>query len=212
MTNNLRIIIFETSSITARHLQEIISELPDVEISGIATTEKEIKSLIQTKKPHLIVCGFKINGTDCIELARTIKKEASEIKILITTTYGENWIIEKALKHKIEGLILKNKTNAKELHNALQNIRNGKKYYSPEIKTMLFDSGQQNQSIPYLTTREKEIVQLICEDLNNKEVGAKLNIEANTVETHKRNVFKKLNVNSKVGLVREAIRYGFYEL
>ena len=84
------------------------------------------------------------------------------------------------------------------------------KYYSSEIKESLFQTKTNNNSIPHITSREKEILILICKEYTTQRIAKKLNIAESTVESHRKNVSIKLKVKSQSGLVREAIRNGIY--
>ena len=114
--------------------------------------------------------------------------------------------IVSAMRHGADGYILKD-VPGEELINAIKTVAAGKRYFSAEV-TDILAKDQENEQGGIITSREQLVLRLISHGLNNKQMAKKLDVSVRTIETHKRNIKQKLNINSTTGLVRYAIDYG----
>lgn len=205
-----KIIIVDDHSITLTGIKSIIETICFVEVVGTGNSGKEALEILATKKTDIIITDVEMDDIDGIELSNIVKNKFPHIKIIAVTQHSEKWIIEKLIKNNVDAIILKSKTDKEEIIKALKKIGSGEKYYSNEIKDIFIEIRDIENSIPHLTIREKEILTLICQEHTIREIGDTLHIAASTVETHRKNLFIKMKVKSQSGLVREAIRFGFY--
>lgn len=205
-----KLIIVDDHSVTLTGIKNIVEGIDFVEVIGTAYSGREAIGIISTTDIDIIITDVEMDDIDGIELSGFVKNKYPKIKIIAVTQHSEKWIIEKLLKNSVDAIILKSKTDKEELLKALQKIKSGSKYYSDEIKDIYIEVNTNENNTPYLTQREKEILTLICKEYTIRKIGIILNIAGSTVETHRKNMFAKLNVKSQSGLVREAIRHGFY--
>lgn len=210
MQDKAKLIIVDDHSVILNGIRNIVSEIDFIEIAGTANSGREALEILNTKNVDIIITDVEMEDVDGIELTKIVKKEYPHISVMAVTQHSEPWIISKLMEQDIDAIVLKSKTDAEEIQQALQNIKAGSKYYSPEIKELFFQSEIPKNNKPYLTGREKEILTLICKEHTINEIAAKLSISASTVESHRKNLFIKLKVKSQSGMVREAIRHGFY--
>lgn len=144
------------------------------------------------------------DGLGIIELAQ---KADPETKVIVFSMHTENWLINKLLNLKINGFVSKS-SDINEIAIAIEEVVAGKRYFCPYIQEVIF-SGTTNLSHPIvLTNREKDIIKLIMEEKNTSQIARKLRISKNTVETHRKNIMLKLEVNNVAGLVKMVIERG----
>jgi len=150
---------------------------------------------------------------DGIEATKQIKTHFPEVKIVILTMHDEQSLVKKLLEIGADGYILKNSSKT-ELEMAIRQIQSGKKHFSSEVTMILLEEespAEVNAQLKQLTEREIEILKLISEGLSNKEIGDQLFISHRTVDTHRTNLMKKLDVHNVAGLIRFAIKNGLVE-
>lgn len=147
-----------------------------------------------------------------IDACKELMSKFPLLKIIALTSYEESTFIKQMMKNGAMGYLLKN-TDKNELSAAIQTVYSGQRYLPEHIKDFLLNEsfGQQTsrQFIPKLTSREKEIVQLISKEFTTEEIAEKLFISVKTVESHKNNLFQKLGVKNSAGVVRAAFENGF---
>jgi two-component system response regulator NreC len=153
-----------------------------------------------------------LNG---IETLKEIKKHYPKIKTIILTMHEEKSLVKKMTDLGANGFLFKN-SDIEELIIAMESVMKGKSYFSVSLRNELINNdliGESESNFDskksLLTEREIEIIKLIVEGLSNKEIADKLFISPRTVDTHRTNLMKKLEVNNVAGLVRYAIRNGF---
>ena len=153
-----------------------------------------------------------LNG---IEATKLIKEKFPHVKVIILSMHNESGLIKTLLKTGADGYVLKN-ADRSELLEAIKMVSGGKSYFSADV-TRSLAVGDENpgsgfhkeNKVADLTTREIEILKLIAEGYSNKEIGDKLFISHRTVDTHRTNLMKKLDVNNVAGIIRFAISNGF---
>jgi DNA-binding NarL/FixJ family response regulator len=211
MPDKLKIIVVDDHSVTVEGMVAIVEKIDFVDVVGTANSGKEALDIINSQKIDVLITDVQMDDINGVELSKIVKKNFPGIKIIAITQHRERWIISKLINLKIDAIVLKSKIDHNELILAIRNIVGGKKYYSPEIAELFFNKESVENEVPYLTMREKEILTLICHESTTKEISSKLSITNSTVETHRKNLFVKLKVKSQSGLVREAIKLGFYD-
>ena len=210
MQKRPKLVIVEDHSITLAGIKNIVDEMDIVEVVGSVISGKDALGILNSTNVDLLITDVSMDDIDGVELTKIVKNEYPDIKILALTQHRERWIIAKLINFDIDAIVLKSKIGDKELLLALQSVLSNKKYYSSEINELFSQSEIADNGTPYLTMREKEILTLICHESTTREISSKLSIASSTVETHRKNLFVKLKVKSQSGLVREAIKYGFY--
>ena len=210
MTDKKKLLIVDDHGITLSGLKNISDEIDFIEVAAAANSGEEALTVIGTTKIDILITDVEMDNISGIELSKIVKSKYPKIKIIILTQHRERWILLKLVNLNVDAIVLKSNIDYNELNAALQDVCNDKKYYSSEITELFFQTETNTIGTPYLTTREKEILVLICQNHISKEISSKLNISISTVETHRKNLFVKLDVKSRSGLVREAIKYGFY--
>jgi len=145
-----------------------------------------------------------LNGIDTL---KEIVKQSFRVKVIILSMHNEAGMIKSLISIGANGYLLKSCAQ-EELIGAIRKVASGQSYFSTEVTLSLLNPSQGNQPTELLTERETEIIKLIAEGFSNKEIGSKLFISHRTVDTHRTNLMKKLDVSNIAGLISYAIRNG----
>jgi DNA-binding NarL/FixJ family response regulator len=184
-------------------LKKIILDEPELKVVGHAGTVQQTLEDLTRLHVDLLITDYNLPDEDGLSLVRKVKRKYPNIKILVLSMHDEGHLVKEILKEGIEGYLLK-KDSHDELLNAIYAIRAGKLFMSSEINSMLVRglNGQEEQKL--LTDREREILKLIAEEKTNKQMAEELFISERTVETHRKNIFRKTGTNNLVGLIKYA--------
>lgn len=214
MKSPAQILIADDHTILRAGIRSLLEMVPNFEVVGEVDNGKDAMQYAGQLKPDIILSDLsmpKTNGTDAIQ---RIKSRYPEIKILVLTVHKTEEHIHAALKAGADGYVLKDDTS-EELINAINNILDGKTHLSPSICSnvvlgYLSDSDKESISprTDQLTTREREVMKLIAEGYRNKDVAEYLSISLKTVEKHRSNMMKKLDLHSTSGITSFAIKNG----
>jgi DNA-binding NarL/FixJ family response regulator len=209
------VILADDHAMFRRGIKRIIEEIPDVAVVGEASDGFELLNLLKKATPHLVILDISMPNLRGIEATKEIKMIHPGVKVLILTMHKDREYLYHALSAGAEGYLLKEDADT-ELMSAISTIRKGKTYLSPLISVQLQDllvqeyQGTGSQSlIEPLTTREKEIIKLIAEGKSSREIADMLFISNRTVQHHRANVMRKLNLRKTADLVKYAILKGY---
>lgn len=174
-----------------------------------ANTGDQALSILEGKEIDLVILDIKMPRMSGTQLAEIIKERYPDIKILVVTSYHDSEIISKIIDCEAEGYILKN-SGKKQLVLALEKISEGGLFYSQTVTSTILNKlsseTKHEKSKQELSPRETEILKLIGDELTTPEISDKLSISPLTVETHRKNIFKKTHCKSVVGLIKYAIQ------
>lgn len=185
-------------------IKALLSGQEQFVVIGESNNGKFAVQEIQKLQPDIILTDINMPEMDGIELTKEVKKNNASIKVIALSMFGERGIISDMLKAGVDGYILKN-TGKEELIRALSKISNGGIYFSDEVNVEMMKSHvEEIKEIP-LTAREIEIVELIAKEYTNAQIGGELFISERTVETHRKNIFRKTDTKSVIGLLKWAI-------
>jgi DNA-binding NarL/FixJ family response regulator len=209
----LRILVVDDHDIIRRGLKQLLSARPGWEICGEAKTGREAVALAEQLKPDMVVMDVSMPDLNGLEAARRIHKELPKTGILILTMHFSDQLVREVVDSGARGYILKSDAD-KELVTAVEAISNRRTFFTPRASEMLLDGFSRHSSgaepkLPQrnrLTSREREIVQLLAEGKSSKEVAVALGISVKTAETHRANIMRKLELHSVSELVRYAIK------
>jgi DNA-binding NarL/FixJ family response regulator len=190
----IKVYIVEDHSVVAEGISSLLQHEKGFEVIGYATTAEMCLNLMDISLPDM-------NG---IDLCRTMKKNYPGIMVLALSTFNQGIYISKMMESGASGYLLKN-SGKDEIIQALHDVAKGKTYLSFEAGQALKSSTLKNPDHPLLTKREKEVLSLIVEGLTNTLIAEKLFISVDTVDSHRKNLYSKLNVKNTVMLMRYVI-------
>lgn len=194
-------------------IKRIISEVSDLEVVGEARDGLQLLALLKQLTPDLVILDISMPNIRGIEATREIKMTHPDVKVLILTMHKDKDYLYHAISAGADGYLLKEDADT-ELFSAIETIQQGRTYISPLLTGEVTDDllriyrGNHQLPIDNLTTREREVLQLIAEGRSNREIANLLYISVRTVENHRARIMKKLDMKKTADLVRYAIQKG----
>jgi DNA-binding NarL/FixJ family response regulator len=214
----LRILLADDHELTRSGLRFLLEQQKDWTICGEASNGRMAVELAERLKPDFAILDISMPGLNGLEVTRQILKSLPRTKILIYTMHETEKIVIEALETGARGLMLKTDGGDNMLA-AVQSIANGKRFFTSSVLDMVVEaylSKRDSERNPdshttMLTSREHEVIQLLAEGKSNKEVASMLFITDRTVEGHRREIMRKLDLKSIADLVRYAVRNGIVQ-
>ncbi|GGD67259.1 DNA-binding response regulator [Emticicia aquatilis] len=212
----IRVLIADDHVIVAESLSILIDTMDGIEVVGTANNGWQVLTFLETNEVDIVLADLHMPLMNGIETTIRVREKYSKVRVMLLTMSEEPAVIKEALVAGVDGYIMK-RTERKELELALKTVANGQRYFSEAVVMRLAQLPNQNtpsgkdeisENIP-LTPREIEVMQLVIQDLSNIEIAERIFINVTTVETHRRNLMKKVGVNSALGLMRWAMKNGF---
>jgi DNA-binding NarL/FixJ family response regulator len=214
MDKKIRIILAEDHTILREGLRALLSADPTFEIVGEAADGREAVRCVEKLGPDLVMMDLSMPRMTGMDAIREIKKRYRDTKIVALTVHKTEEYLRTTLQAGADGYVLKDATH-EELMLAIQNVLKGKTYLSPGVSEKVIEGyleGKESQipssTLSLLSPREREILKLIAEGYKNKEIAADLCISLKTVEKHRANLMKKLDLHNAAALTAYAIEQG----
>ncbi len=204
----VRILLADDHELVREGIRALL-EREGFQVVGQAADGQEAVRLAKQLKPQVAVLDLSMPMLNGVEASREITRISPKTRTIILTMYKEDQYALEALQAGVAGYVLKNKA-AKELIEAIRQVAQGMTYFSPEVSQAViqaYRSGLQPVSAS-LSSRERQVLQLVAEGNSTKEVASQLGISVKTASAHRSRLMKKLNVHETAGLVRYAIRLG----
>jgi DNA-binding NarL/FixJ family response regulator len=214
----IKIILADDHPLFAEGLAILLSGIEGIEITGTASNGEEALALLRTMPCHVAVLDMHMPVMDGIQTTRQIKKEFPEVRVLTLTMENEKTVVRKAIQAGVSGFVIKT-AGKEELKEAILKVAAGESYFHESIKDIVEKQAAapdqplaQASLAGQLTSREIEILQLVAREFSNIQIGEKLFISPKTVETHRKNMMKKLGVKNTMGLVKFGLKNGLLDL
>ena len=198
-----KIFIVDDHQMVVDGLKLLIGDIPGFQVIGESNNPTEVAELLDELNPDILLTDINMNGMSGVELTRLVKRTRPHIKVLALSMFGDSQVVAEMMDAGVNGFILKN-TGRGELEDALRKIAGGQDYFSAEVTRSLVRSYKDNAEGNHLTDREIEIIRMIEKELSNKQIADKLFISERTVETHRKNILRKTNTQTVVGLLKYA--------
>jgi DNA-binding NarL/FixJ family response regulator len=209
----IRVLLADDHTLVRAGIRALLEKLPGMEVVGEADDGREVVELVKVQRPDVVLMDISMPGLNGLEAAARIAKEFPEVRIIILSMHNNEEYYWRALKAGAAGYLLKKAATA-ELETALQRVINGEVYLSQEISKRLLKKlplngiADRKSPLEQLTSRQREILQLIAEGQNTKGIAEILKVSPKTVEYHRMKLMTTLNVYDIPGLVRFALRVG----
>ncbi|MBZ5600891.1 MAG: response regulator transcription factor [Acidobacteriia bacterium] len=208
----IRILLADDHNVVRRGLRLLLESQPEFMVVGEAADGRQAVEQAEATSPDVVVLDVAMPNLSGIEAAQRIIAARPQTAVVVLSMHSDEGYVLRALKAGAKGYLLKDSAEG-DLIDAIKAVGQGKTFFSSEISKMLVEDYVREirargieDSYELLTTREREILQLLAEGKSNKEVAGQLNLSLYTVETHRRNLQDKLNLHSFAELILYAVR------
>jgi DNA-binding NarL/FixJ family response regulator len=213
MMKNLRILIADDHDLMRRGLKALVESHPGWQVCDEAYTGREAVAKVAQIKPDVVILDISMPEMNGLEAARSIRKASPNTEILILSVHYSDQLIREIIEAGARGYIMKSDPD-RDLINALEKLADHRPFFTSKAAEVMLGKFNHSESRSRmrelvgdrLTTREREIVQLLSEGRSSKEVASFLGISVKTAETHRANIMRKLEIHSVSELVRYAVR------
>ena len=186
-------------------LKALLSGESHISIIGESNIPKQAVNEIAEYNPDIVLTDINMPEMDGIELTKAVKKQNPQIKVIALSMFGERETISDMLKAGVNGYILKN-TGKQELLSAIDKVSNGGSFFSNEVNEEMMKVSPINESKEIsLSSREIEVIELIAKEFSNAKIAEALFISERTVETHRKNIFRKTDTKGVLGLLKYCV-------
>ena len=208
--NATRVLLADDHALVRAGIRALLEEMPGVEVVGEASTGREALALVRSESPTVVLMDIAMTDMGGLEALPRIINDFPSIKVIILSAHANEEYVIRALRCNASGYLLKDAATA-ELELAINSVAQGKTYLSPSISRAVIDSylervDGESSPLERLTSRQREILQMIAEGKNTREVASTLKISVKTVEVHRLQLMARLDIHDVPGLVRYAIR------
>lgn len=212
----ITILLADDHTVVREGLRRILELEPDLIVVGEAETGPHALELASSLRPAVAILDIAMPLINGLEVCRQMRKAVPESKVLILSAHADDAYVERAIENGAAGFLRK-QTSGNSLARAVREIHAGKRIFSATIVKRFNAQQSLTSSVPSrgqlmpLTSRQMEVLQLIAEGKANKETAALLKISIKTVEKHRTNLMRKLDIHDTAGLTRYAISSGIIE-
>jgi len=207
-----RVLIADDHTLFRQGMRNLLSSESDIEVVAEAGTGNEALALAETTRPDLVLMDVSMPGLSSFEATRQLKRMRPDLKVLFLTMYDDEDYLLESMQAGASGYILKD-SPTEQFFTGIRDVQNGGSYLSPRMLAQLVDDFRTRirSNIPQprlasLTPREKEVLKMLAEGNSVKEIAGSLNLSVKTVEAHKFNLMRKLDIHNKAQLVQYAIQ------
>ena len=210
---SLRILIADDHDLLRRGVKALLQSKAGWEVCGEATTGREAVAKAEELKPDIVILDISMPDLNGVDAAKRIRKASPNTEVLILSMHYSDQLIRDILEAGVRGYIVKSDSD-RDLIIAVETLASHKPFFTPRATEVMLTNFHEGKARPSpsepvrdrLTSREREIVQLLAEGKSSKEVAVSLGISVKTAETHRANIMRKLQLHAVSELVRYAVR------
>jgi DNA-binding NarL/FixJ family response regulator len=202
---SVKVFIVDDHPLFRLGLRHSLAQEEDIEVVGEASDGFRALELVQAHRPDVFLVDIALPGLSGIGIIRILRKSRLPVRVVVLSTYHDENYIREAMEAGADGYVLKC-VEVKELVRIIKTIAAGKTAVSPYLINLSLDCGrpEPEEDSHLLTFREKEILHGLTEGRGNKEIASSLNISTETVKSHVKSIYRKLDVNSRVQAIQAA--------
>jgi DNA-binding NarL/FixJ family response regulator len=201
-----KIIVLDDHTLFRVGLVAILKKEPKFEVVGEYGSFGSLKAQIPKLDAHVVLVDISLGDENGFEIAKYIKSVNQKLKVILLSSHKEEFYVVNALEAEVDGYIHKD-SEPEELIAGILKVLHGEKFFSTEISGMLINTiyNKPNRGIPFLTNKEKEVIQYLMEGLSSKAIAEQLDVSPRTIESHRANVLAKFGLKNTTDLIRKVV-------
>ena len=208
----MRVLLADDHALVRQGIRSLLEKLDDIEVVGEVSDGREAVELSKTLQPDIVFMDIAMPGLNGLEAVTRVKKECPTTRVIMLSMHAGEEYFQQALDSGATGYLLKDADRV-ELELAIRTVIRGDTYFTPTVARYAVDAYRQRKEgdqgpLACLSSRQREILQLIAEGYANKEIAQRLDLSPRTVETHRAELMERLNIRDVPGLVKMALRTG----
>lgn len=203
--NKIKVLVVDDHPMVLEGMRSMLLQISFVEITGTAPNAYEAIEKIKENHPDIVITDINMPEVSGIELTVKIRKEFPAVRVVAMSTFKERSYISQMIQSGASGYLVKS-ASKEEIEEALLSVFEGKLYMSLDINLSAADKVELN-ALPVLSSREKEVLQLIADGFTNPQIATKLFISLHTVDSHRKNLLTKFAVNNTASLIKLAAKH-----
>jgi len=210
----IRILIADDHAVVAEGLKHLVEAQSDLEVVATVGDGREAVRTAKETAPDVVLMDLSMPELNGADATRAIIDERPECRVIVLSMYAEREYVRRALKAGATGYVVK-RSAAKELVDAIRAVHAGQRYLSPRVADVVIDdyaADGKADLLEKLSTREREVLQLLAEGRTGSEIAQRLTLSQKTVETYRARLVEKLGIRDVAGLVKFAIQRGLVSL
>ncbi|MGR5132365.1 response regulator [Vibrio alfacsensis] len=209
MKNSSTVVLVDDHELVRAGIRTLLGAIDSIEVVGECGEGLDTLPILKQLTPDLVILDISLKGLNGIELVSLIRKHNTNTKILMLSMHNNVEYVAKCLRNGAQGYLLKDSA-VEELEPAVMNVLDGDSYISREVDESMLDKLLLDENTPtslleLLTSRQRQILQLIAEGYSTKQIADSIHVSIKTVETHRTHIMKRLNIFDIAGLVRFAM-------
>jgi DNA-binding NarL/FixJ family response regulator len=208
----ISVLVADDHAIVREGVRRLLEAEDDIKVCGEAADGREVLEQVEKERPDVVILDITMPRLGGLETLERLRSKQPNLKVILFSVHGDTPFIQSAVSLGADGYLLKN-GRASEVVAAVRAVTRGGSYFSPPVAREIVKqlrSPRRDEQEPYalLSSREREVLQLIAEGLSAKEIASELKISTKTVEAHRTSLMRKLGVRKATELVRYAFRHG----
>ena len=211
----IKVLIADDHAVVAEGLRNLLEDEPDIDVVGVVNHAREAVAMAVKTQPDVVLMDYRMGELNGIEAAHLIRERLAQTRVVILSMESEIHLIVWALRAGASGYVAK-KSAAREVVRAIREVHAGRRYLQDDVRDEVLDSLVDDRPAVHplsrLSSRERQVLQLLAEGSTNADIAARLSLSPKTVETYRARMMEKLDVRDLAGLLRFAIRHGIAPL
>lgn len=210
----IKILIADDHAVVAEGLKHLVEAQPDLQVVATVGDGREAVRVAKETEPDVVLMDLSMPELNGADATRAIIDARPECRVIVLSMYAEREYVRRALKAGATGYVVK-RSAAKELVEAIRAVQSGQRYLSPRVADVVIDdyaADGKADLLEKLSTREREVLQLLAEGRTGSEIAQRLALSQKTVETYRARLVEKLGIRDVAGLVKFAIQRGLVSL
>jgi DNA-binding NarL/FixJ family response regulator len=209
----VKVLLADDHTMVREGLAALIGRDSQVQVIGQCGDGLQVVKQVEKLQPDVVVLDISMPGSNGLDICRELSKKFREVAVLILTMHDSEQFIAKAMQNGARGYLIKDAAPA-QLTEAILSVARGEKFLGAGIigATLNFNTDGQGDLYERLTTRERQVLQLIAESKTNRQIAQVLKLSVKTVDTHRSHLMRKLGIHDQTSLVKFVLRRGIVEL